>query len=242
MTFRLNSKKSTGATEINGKCLLFGARTEDTEKLRRCTKCKNDTPDLYALCTKESEKLLSTSTVVVNGVTKNVIMPGRVDGFGSIIKGEDVPVKEKPVTNKITRKAKEKVMTNENVAKTNKSGGAVGLAKKLLSEGKKDGDILAALIQYYIDAGRDAKKAKHNAQSALFNAKKKPTAKVSAPKVDAVVVAGKSKGVTTEVTAAKDAGLEVIESAETQVVDAGEEEIVDAEPFTDDDGNPLGTE
>ena len=222
MAFRLDSRKSV-VTDKDGVCSFLGARTEETAKSRKCNRCQVNTPEVYKKCTKESDRLLSTSTIVgANGVTKNAIIPGRFNTFGSII-DETVVVKEKPVeSNKVTKRKvnqKVKAMTEKNGVKAVKSGGAVGLAKKLLNEGKNDGEVLAALIQYYITAGRDAKKAKHNAQSALFNAKKKPAVK----DLNSNVAMTKDGS-----TGVPEALPKLVESpTEGQEVDAGEEEIVD---------------
>jgi hypothetical protein len=62
--------------------------------------------------------------------------------------------------------------------------GVLGMAKIMLLGGKSGDEVLKALIARYLEAGKDAKQAKHNAQSTLFHAKRRvnPTQKTKTPK------------------------------------------------------------
>jgi len=57
--------------------------------------------------------------------------------------------------------------------KVKSTAGVLSIAKKMITEGKDTEVIMQALIAAYMSGGKDAKQAKHNAQSCLFNARKK---------------------------------------------------------------------
>ncbi len=67
----------------------------------------------------------------------------------------------------------EKETVNVEKSPVNKVEGILKAAKDMLSLNKPTKEIFETLIGLYIKAGKDPKHAKHNAQSTLFNARKK---------------------------------------------------------------------
>lgn len=163
-------------------CEFFGARTPEKQATtRRCKQCLVDTPDLFNECARETAKLLDVSIILDtdgNSVrVSNFVMP-------RVIR------REKPVEIKASKrrdKHQEKKMNDEvmqtaaqgpipkQVAKTKPwtTAGVLNIAKRMLFESKSTEEIMSALIAEYQRGGKDAKQAKHNAQSCLFNARKK---------------------------------------------------------------------
>jgi len=165
-------------------CVMFGCVNEETSKQSpRCKQCAKINPELYKECMKEGNILLNTNIRVdVNGKTFTEI---KLPNKRSIIKPTErnerhmEPKVEKPEqmkTNDNINLTKNLEQTGDKKTTVVRGGQTVGIletAKKLLLEGKSYNDVLQSLIAIYMGVGRDAKRAKHNAQSTVFNAMKR---------------------------------------------------------------------
>lgn len=139
-------------------CKFFGTRTEEKRtSATRCIECKKNSPKTFNNCIITSNELMNTSVLLDK------------DGNTIIKKHEIEPeIEEKPMeeTNQTPSADQEK-------KEVKKTAGVLNFATKLITDGKTDQETLAALIEIYTKSGKSAKQAKHNAQSTLFNAKKK---------------------------------------------------------------------
>lgn len=138
-------------------CKFFGARTQEKrESTNRCKDCLTSTPSMYKSCTIESNKLIMTPVGVGSKPADEEMNDNEKSNVKEKKMSEDTPIQSKPVTPKVASTA-----------------GVLGIAKKMLAENKSTEEIMTALIAEYQKAGKNPRQAKHNAQSCLFNARKK---------------------------------------------------------------------
>jgi hypothetical protein len=165
-------------------CVFFGATSHESAiGTPPCQECKKKAIKVYNSCVSLGNELLRTSVGVdKNGKTFTKI--GSLNEFSLI----------KPLAiKKVTERGKKHVETEQPKSEIDKSleavtppktekktvvrdGQAIGVletAKKLLTDGKSYKEVLGTLIGIYMNVSREPKKAKHNAQSTMFNAMKR---------------------------------------------------------------------
>jgi len=242
----------------NEDCKFFGARTpEKQESTNRCRRCKEQTPDMFRECTIETNELLNTSVFIDRDGNTTVRM-GRPD---PVERGDEPVARSSNAVRRVKRQEKPKMAdetTNPTQSqpatpKVKSTAGVLNIAKTMLADGKSNETIMQALIAAYMATGKDAKQAKHNAQSCLFNAKKKlepkapkaapapvPTTETAATIPTAPVTEAPVAVVPVEKEPGPEVEVEETTTNGTPVDDGGETEVDGS--YTDDDGNPLGTE
>lgn len=154
----------------NRDCKFFGTMTEEKKGSRqRCTWCKANNPDMHFECITSYKEL----SEYIESIDKRDVAMTKMCRL--VTKTE-----EGPPTRRVKR-VQESKMTNETpiqpiqpmTPKVKSTNGVLAIAKNMLIEGKPTEQIMSALITDYQRAGKTPKQAKHNAQSCLFNARKK---------------------------------------------------------------------
>jgi hypothetical protein len=154
----------------NQDCKFFGTMTEEKKGSRqRCTWCKANNPDMHFECVTSYREL----SEYIESIDKKDVAMTKMCRL--VTKTE-----EGPPTRRVKR-VQESKMTNETpiqpiqstTPKIKSTSGVLAIAKSMLVDGKPIEQIMSALITEYQRAGKTAKQAKHNAQSCLFNARKK---------------------------------------------------------------------
>jgi hypothetical protein len=151
----------------NQDCKFFGTMTEEKKGSRqRCTWCKANNPDMHFECVTSYKEL----SEYIESIDKRDVAMTKVCRL--VTKTE-----EGPPTRRV-KHVQESKMTNETpiqptTPKIKSTNGVLAIAKSMLVDGKPIEQIMSALITEYRRAGKTAKRAKHNAQSCLFNARKK---------------------------------------------------------------------
>jgi len=149
-------------------CKLFGLRSDEESKSKRCIGCKENSSALYKKCSIESRKFFNTS-IIVNDEGKTEFVPY-------------VPQVIKPKIHEIKNCPNESLKGNKMVipedpkevhTERKETKGVLQIAKQMITDGKPDGKIFEALIKMYMNDGKTPKQAKKNAHCAIFNAKKK---------------------------------------------------------------------
>jgi len=159
-------------------CVMFGCVDGKTaQQSPKCKQCAEINSELYKKCTEEGSILLNRSV--------------RVDSNGKTIIGTSnkQSITKPLTTKKVTERGKkhmepekekleqtEKKKTEKKKTTVVRGGQTVGIletAKNFLLEGKSYNDVLQSLIVIYLGTGRNPQKAKHNAQSTVFNALKR---------------------------------------------------------------------
>ena len=233
----------------NDDCKFFGARTpEKQESTDRCRTCNAERHDLFVACTKESAELIGTSVLVDQSITSQ----NGNESFDVSFKHSNWRTKRRE-----TKMADETPIQQQPIKpKVQTTAGVLGIAKTMIAEGKSTEEIMAALITAYQRAGKTPRQAKHNAQSCLFNARKKikqtqektgnPTLAESPGTIQSTEKSTQKTGDQTdtiETYSNPPIATEEVKPADTIAADdiPGEfEQQVDGE-YTDD-GRPLGTQ
>jgi hypothetical protein len=149
----------------DGPCKFFGFMVpEDRAVRKRCQTCKKEDILKYKLCVEEADKILNTTILPGDGGESET--EEETNMSDELVQGRANGVKEQ-VDQNSDEIEKASVKTPQKVV------GVLDTAKSMLMESKEDGEIITKLISFYMSAGKTAKQSKHNAQSCLFNAKKK---------------------------------------------------------------------
>ena len=154
-------------------CVVFGLYDgEEQNKSSACLECKKANKKLFNACIKSGIKFMGNNVATLDEF--QVIKPKEINKAYKRMKKHMGPEQEKPQMNKDLEICINPPTTDKKqVVRGGQTVGILVTAKKLLSEGKSYKEVLGTLIGIYMAVLRDPKRAKHNAQSTIFNALKR---------------------------------------------------------------------
>jgi hypothetical protein len=144
-------------------CRRFGSRTFDERMtFHICQVCQKESLEIFLDCAKKSDELFEGMDEILN---TSVL----VDSEGKTFQRLEIIEKEDPMTDEQVNQEETK---EEPKKKRVVTGGVIKVVKDMLAEGKSDKEIMKHIIELGQNDGKTPRQAKHNAQSAIFNAKK----------------------------------------------------------------------